>query len=112
MYLVQTKGPFKNYVDKILTIFDYLTYLDVDIFYLIRGQNNHFVTTYPPHLVHVVFERPLRQIYLVLTCKNYLNKSYIRFREPYVRNINKYSDVKSITKFSYNSMYSKLVRIV
>ena len=43
-------GPFKNYVDKILTIFDYLpTYLDVDIFYPKRGQKEAF---WPPtHLI-------------------------------------------------------------
>ena len=42
------KGPFKNYVDKILTIFDYLpTYLNVDIFYPKRGQKEVFFDHLP-----------------------------------------------------------------
>ena len=32
----------------------------MDIFYPKRGQKEAFLTTYPPHLVHVVFELPLR----------------------------------------------------
>ena len=34
------------------------TYLNVDIFYLKRGQKEIFLTTYPPHLVNIVFEWP------------------------------------------------------
>ena len=42
------KGPFKNYVDKILTIFDYLsTYLDVDIFYTNGEQKEAFFDHIP-----------------------------------------------------------------
>ena len=45
-------GSFNNYVDIILPFFDYLpTYLQED-------TNWYFLTTYPPHLIHVVFERP------------------------------------------------------
>ena len=55
-------GPFNNYVDKILTLFDYLpTYLPTStwtFFTLNVDKKKHFLTTYPPHLVHVVFERP------------------------------------------------------
>ena len=53
------KGPFKNYVDKILTIFDYLPTSTWTFFTLNVDKKKHFLTTYPPHLVHVVFERPL-----------------------------------------------------
>ena len=52
------KGPFKNYVDKILTIFDYLPTSTWTFFTLNVDKKKHFLTTYPPHLVHVVFERP------------------------------------------------------
>ena len=51
-------GPFKNYVDKILTIFDYLPTSTWTFFTLNVDKKKHFLTTYPPHLVHVVFERP------------------------------------------------------
>ena len=54
------KGPFKSYVDKILTIFDYLPTSTWTFFTLNVDKKKHFLTTYPPHLVHVVFERPLR----------------------------------------------------
>ena len=50
------KGPFKNYVDKILTIFDYLPTSTWTFFTLNVDKKKHFLTTYPPHLVHVVFE--------------------------------------------------------
>ena len=53
------KGLFKNYVDKILTIFDYLPTSTWTFFTLNVDKKKHFLTTYPPHLVHVVFERPL-----------------------------------------------------
>ena len=56
------KGPFKSYVDKILTIFDYLPTSTWTFFTLNVDKKKHFLTTYPPHLVHVVFERPLLKI--------------------------------------------------
>ena len=47
-----TWGSFNNYVDIISSFWDHLSpYLHVD-------NNWHFLTTYPPHSVHVVFERP------------------------------------------------------
>ena len=52
-------GPFKNYVDKILTIFDNLPTSMWIFFTLNVDKKEHFLTTYPPHLVHEVFERPL-----------------------------------------------------
>ena len=52
------KGPFKNYMDKILTIFDYLPTSTWIFFTLNVDKKKHFLTTYPPHLVHVVFEWP------------------------------------------------------
>ena len=57
-FLILPKGPFKNYVDKILTIFDYLPTSTWTFFTLNVDKKKHFLTTYPPHLVHVVFERP------------------------------------------------------
>ena len=51
-------GPFKNYVDKILTIFDYIPTSLWTFFTLNVDKNKHFLTTYPLHLVHVVFEQP------------------------------------------------------
>ena len=56
--LEHLKGPFKNYVD-ILTFFDYLPTSTWTFFTLNVDKKKHFLTTYPPHLVHVVFERPL-----------------------------------------------------
>ena len=53
------KGSFKNYVDKILTIFDYLPTSTWTFFTLNVDKMKHFLTTYPPHHVHVVFDRPL-----------------------------------------------------
>ena len=53
-------GPSKNYVDKILTIFDYLPTSMWTFFTLKVDKKKHFLTTYLPHLVHVVCERPLR----------------------------------------------------
>ena len=55
----RNKGPFKNYVDKILTIYDYLPTSTWTFFTLNVDKKKHFLATYPPHLVHVVFERPL-----------------------------------------------------
>ena len=53
------KGSFPNYVDKILVFFDYLPPC-VDIFYGMNvDKSGHFKTTYLPHLVNVVCERPL-----------------------------------------------------
>jgi hypothetical protein len=52
------RGPFKNYVDKILTIFDYLPTSTWTFFTLNVDKKKHFLTTYLPHLVHVVFEWP------------------------------------------------------
>ena len=45
------KGPFKSYVDKILTIFDYLPTSTWTFFTLNVDKKKHFLTTYPPHLV-------------------------------------------------------------
>ena len=53
-----SKGPFINYVDKILTIFDYLLTSTRTFFTLNMDKKKPFLTTYPPHLVHVVFEQP------------------------------------------------------
>ena len=52
-------GPFNNYVDKILTFFDYLPTSTWTFITLKVDKKKHFLTIYPPHLVHVVFERPL-----------------------------------------------------
>ena len=52
------KGSFKNYVAKILPFFDQQP-TSTWTFYTIRVVNNgYFWTTYPPHFVHVVIERP------------------------------------------------------
>ena len=45
----------------ILPFFDHLptsmwTFITLNV-----DQNGHFLTTYPPHLVHVFFDRPLKQ---------------------------------------------------
>ena len=53
------KGPFKNYLNKILTMFDYLPTSKWSFFTLNVDKKKHFLASYPPHLVHVVFERPL-----------------------------------------------------
>ena len=52
-------GSFNNYVDMILPFFDRLLTFTLTFFALNVDQNWHFLTTYPPHFVHVVFERPL-----------------------------------------------------
>ena len=49
------KGSFNNYVDTILPFFEYLS-RRVLLFTLNLDKNKHFLTIYPPHLVHVVFE--------------------------------------------------------
>ena len=55
------KGSFTNYKDK--CFFDHLP-LSVDIFYLIKLIKRwHFWTIYPPLLVNVVCERPLRLLF-------------------------------------------------
>ena len=41
----------------------------MDSFIIHEDKNGHFWTTYPPHLVHVVIERPLRTV-LVLSSSN------------------------------------------
>ena len=51
-------GSFNNYVDMILPFFDHLPTSTWTFFTLNVDQSWHFLTTYPPHLVHVVFERP------------------------------------------------------
>ena len=53
------RGPFNNYVDKILTFFDHLPISTWTSFTLNVDKMKQFLTTYPPHLVHVVFEWPL-----------------------------------------------------
>ena len=52
------KGAFNNYVDRILPFFD-PSPLRGQFLYPERGQNRHFLTPSPPHLVHVVIECPL-----------------------------------------------------
>ena len=52
-------GSFNNYVDMILSFFDHLPTPTWTFITLNVDQNWHFLTTYPPHLVHVVFQRPL-----------------------------------------------------
>jgi hypothetical protein len=46
----------------ILPFFDRLPPSKCTFFTLNVDQNWHFLTAYPPHLVHVVFERPLMEI--------------------------------------------------
>ena len=51
-------GPFKNYVDKILTYFDYLPALTWTFFTLNMDKKEQVLTTHPPHLVHrVIIEK-------------------------------------------------------
>ena len=57
-----TLGSFKNYADMIFPFFDYLltstwTFLTLNV-----DKKKHFLTTYPPHRVQVVFERPLTRL--------------------------------------------------
>ena len=52
------KGAFNNYVDRILPLFDPLSPC-VDSFYTLSvDKNRHFLTPFPPHLVHIVIECP------------------------------------------------------
>ena len=53
------RGPFNNYVVIILAFLCPPTYCYVNSFTLHVDKNGHFWTTYPPHFVHVVNERPL-----------------------------------------------------
>ena len=46
-------------MDKILTIFDYLPISTWTFFTLNVDKKKHYLTPYPPHLFHVVFEWPL-----------------------------------------------------
>ena len=55
------KVSFNNYVDMILPFFDHLPTSTWTFFTLNVDKNGDFCTTYPPHLVHVVIERPQRQ---------------------------------------------------
>ena len=53
------KGSFNNHVDIILLFFDHPP-TSVDSFYVVNmDKNDNYWTTYPPPLVHVVFECPL-----------------------------------------------------
>ena len=54
-------GSFNNYVKITWPFFDYLPTLTWTFFTLNVDKKKHFLTTYPPHLVHVVFERPLTE---------------------------------------------------
>ena len=56
------QGSFNNYVVMILAFLCQPTYCYVDSFTLHVDKNGHFWTTYPPHLVHVVIERPLTAV--------------------------------------------------
>ena len=50
------RGSFKNHVDIILLFFDHPP-TSVDIFYVLNlDKKGNFLTTYPPSVVHVVFE--------------------------------------------------------
>ena len=51
------QGSFKSYVDIILFFFDHLL-ISMCIFTFNVDKNRNFRTVYPPHLVHVIFERP------------------------------------------------------
>ena len=49
-------GSFKNHVDKILLIFDHPPTFVYTFYVLNVDKNGKFQTTYPPSVVHVVFE--------------------------------------------------------
>ena len=59
----QCLGSFNNYEDIILVFFDHLSSISMWIFFT-RMVDKHptYYTTYPPHLVHIVFERPIAGI--------------------------------------------------
>ena len=52
-------GTFNNYMDKSLLIFDDLPTSKWTSSARIVDQNENYLTTYPPHLIHIVSERPL-----------------------------------------------------
>ena len=56
------KGSFNNYVDMILPFFAHLPTSTWTFFTLNVDQNWHFLSTYPPHLVHVIFEKNPRNL--------------------------------------------------
>ena len=51
-------GSFNNYLDIILLFFDHLSTFAWTLFILNVDKKGQFWTTYPSHLVHLVFERP------------------------------------------------------
>ena len=53
-------GSLNNYVAKILPFFDHLPNSTWTFETMSVVKNEYFWTTYPPHLFHVVIERPLR----------------------------------------------------
>ena len=53
-----TEGAFNDYVVTILSFFDHLPTSEWTLNPHNVGNNWHFLTTYPSHLVHLVFERP------------------------------------------------------
>ena len=57
---VKYKGAFSNYMGRILPLFNPFP-LCGQFLYPEHGQNRHFLTPSPPHLVHVVIECPLRK---------------------------------------------------
>ena len=59
----RTKESFNNYVDNILLFFDHLPTSKWILFNLNLDKNINFFTTFLPHFVQVVFERPLSSIF-------------------------------------------------
>ena len=55
---MHTKLAFNNYVGNILSFFDHPPTSRWTCLTLNVDKNGHFLTTYPSHLVYVVFERP------------------------------------------------------
>ena len=53
-----TEGAFNDYVVTILSFFDHLPTSEWTLNPHNVGNNWHFLTTYPSHLVHLIFERP------------------------------------------------------
>ena len=73
------KGAFSNYVDKILILFHHLSTLGWTILPWTWKKPFIFIfwTTYPPHLVHVVIECPLRQsLFNCAWCIQIILRSY------------------------------------
>ena len=58
-YALFSLGTFNNYMDKSLLIFDDLPTSKWTSSIGIRVQNEKYITTYPPHLAHIVSERLL-----------------------------------------------------